>query len=775
MGVVYKAEDLKLGRLVALKFLSEGVGSAPEALERFKREARAASALDHANICTIYEIGEHEEQPFLGMQYLEGQTLKHRIGAKPLKLEELLELATQIADGLEAAHQQRIVHRDIKPSNIFVTTRGQAKILDFGLAKLAPAPHRVGDVVAGSAMATASMEEEHLTSPGAVMGTVAYMSPEQVRGEELDARSDLFSLGVVLYEMATGHHSFPGTTSGVIFAAILNSAPVSAARLNPAIPARLEEIIDKLVEKDRRLRYQTAADLRADLERLKRATGSAPGVTGVAAPAVTAGRPRRAVRQASAALVALAVLVIAFVAYKMFLANRATRQSEGVGAFATMRMSPVTNSGKALDAAISPDGRYVVYALEEAGKQSVWVRQVATGSDVPVLSPAEGVRYLGLTFSRDSNYIYYLQQPRGVAVARLYQIPALGGVARHLVTDVDSPVAVSPDGKQLAFKRHVSSRSTPDQDRLLVVNADGSGERLVAARRAPSSFGWGVAWSPDGKKLAVAGGSGGFGSWKVVLLPAAGGPEQTVPSHAWWLVGRLAWLPDGSGLVMDAYERPGPGPLWLLAYPGGAARQITPDLDSYLGVGLTADGRTLVTVRTEMLSRLWIAPNGEAKRARPFTSGASKYEGLGGVAWTPDGKVVYDSETGTNSLWIRDSDGHGPRQLTASSNNDFQPVVAPDGRTIVFVSDRSGKRNLWRIDEDGGGLKQLTRGDSDVRPQISPDGKWVVYVSPSARAGRTTLWKIRLEGGEPVDLSQRRGLRSAGYFYGWAADRVPIH
>jgi Tol biopolymer transport system component len=241
----------------------------------------------------------------------------------------------------------------------------------------------------------------------------------------------------------------------------------------------------------------------------------------------------------------------------------------------------------------------------------------------------------------------------------------------------------------------------------------------------------------------------------VVLLPAAGGPEQTVPSHAWWWMGRLAWLPDGSGLVMGASERPGESPLWHLAYPGGAARRITPDLDSYSVGGLTADGRTLVTVRGDLVSRLWIAPNGEAKRARPFTSGASKYEGLGGVAWTPDGKVVYDSETGTDSLWILDSDGHRPRQLTPSSNYDFQPVVAPDGRTIVFVSDRSGKLNLWRIDADGGDLKQLTRGDSDRHPQISPDGKWVVYVSPSARAGRTTLWKIRLEGGEPVELTQR--------------------
>ncbi|MFI5112848.1 MAG: protein kinase [Terriglobales bacterium] len=414
MGVVYAAEDLTLARQVALKFLPETVEASPLALERLRREARSASVLNHESICTIYEIGEHEGRHFISMELLEGTPLDVRLRSGALAVSELLDIGIQVADALDAAHQRGIVHRDIKPANIFLTRRGRAKVLDFGLATVVV--DRAAALTVGS-----TAPDARLTSPGTAIGTVAYMSPEQARGEELDPRSDLFSFGTVLYEMATGVLPFDGQTTAVIFAAILEKTQAPASSVNAAVPARLAEIIDKSLEKDRDLRYQTAAELRGDLKRLKRDTESgrtaAAGVTAESIPAA----PRRKPAWIYGGIAAVAVAVIALAAY--FYWSRASRVAVTPQ---TLSIARLTDNGHVHDAAISPDGKWLALMRHDAHAAAIWVKQVATGSETRVVTPQEG-SFSDLAFSPDGNYLYYAFRPAGKAQQAVYVVPSLGG------------------------------------------------------------------------------------------------------------------------------------------------------------------------------------------------------------------------------------------------------------------------------------------------------------------------------------------------------------
>jgi len=769
MGVVYEAEDLKLGRHVALKFLPKELESDPQAMDRLQREARAASALNHPNICTIYEVNEHQGQHFIAMELLEGTSLDQKISSGAMPLAQLLELSIQICDALDVAHSRRILHRDIKPANIFVTDRGQAKILDFGLAKITT-EYRIAEPVAATAVTLAPAE--HATNPGTTVGTVAYMSPEQALGEPLDPRSDLFSFGVVLYEMAAGTLPFKGNTSAALFDSILHKAPIPPLRLNPGLPPELEHIIDKLLEKDRDLRYQTAAEVRSDLKRLRRdadPTRISVATSVAAMPTVspTTVSPRssgstliaQGVRQHKLGfglITIIGLLVLAAAAYGIY----AILHRPASVPFQSMNITKLTDSGKASMAAISPDGKYVVHVVSDAGQQSLWIRHIATNSNTQILPPSDG-RYAGLTFAPDGNYLYFTRTERDrPGVNLLYQIPVLGGTPKLVVTDVDSRITFAPDGRRFAFIRD----SFAGKSTVIIANVDGSNEQKLVEVALPSVFGGNPAWSPDGKVITTMEffGAQAKDIGRYMAIDAIKGSRTEIASFA--VAGQVfasAWLPDNSGLLL-AYNSPATNwaiQIGYLAYPSGQFRRITNDLNRYdTGLSATRDGKSLVTVANELSSNIWVMPAaGATDQAIQVSSGKAEAMELD---WTPDGKILSSTFSNGFEFDLRGSDGAGKTTLFSDTAPFNRPSVCGDGQQIVFSSFHSGKAvSIWRVDSHGGNLQQLTNGIQDSSSVCSPDGKSVFY--SSLAGGQAAVWKVSIDGGTPLRLSPGNGLTPA--------------
>ena len=661
------------------------------------------------------------------MELLEGETLQQRLTRGPLELRAVVDAGIAVADALDAAHGAGLVHRDIKPGNIFLTPHGP-KILDFGLAKEGP-PSAPPEETHQSTRAA----DAFITDVGTTVGTPAYMSPEQLRGEALDARSDLFSLGLVLYEMATGRPVFPRTSSAEAAAAILMDDPVPPSLVRPELPASLNEIVLKALEKERDVRCQSAAELRADLKRMKRQLESSPRVESLPAAVV-----KQSHRSTMVVGTIAGVLVIGAAVFLGMRARPAPAAAPAIGVFDQMQVTQLTTTGNAERPAISPDGKYAVYVQRDGGRASLWIRQIATSSNVQIVAPAIDVDLLGATVTPDGSFVDFIRREKSTA-PQLWRVPFLGGQPSYSMDQVWSPVGWSPDGQHLAFIRAASERGA---SMLVVADPDGGHERVLTTLQRPDVFVslslgfWPpvrAVWSPDGRTIAAGIFTDRTG---VLLVDVTTGSTRRVflPNPDIVPVSGIDWWDDNTLVVNIPQDNGAPAQLWRLTLSDGRVSRLTNDLTNYLGVSLTADRGSLTTGRSETRTGVWIVDaSGKEIRVLP-----PELSIRGTLGWAGE-RVLYDySNSGRPTVRQVALDSDDAQELPVRG---FSPKSTRDGRTLLF----SNEQGLWRADADGRHAVKLA-GNGDVLA-VTPDDRSVLFLSNAT--GLQSPWIVSLDGGAP--------------------------
>ena len=770
MGEVFLAEDTKLGRKVALKLLPTRYASDLEFVRRFQQEARSASSLNHPNIITIHEIGEAQGRYFIATEYIAGETLRQRLKRSSLNATEIVNIATQIANALDTAHAAGIIHRDIKPENIMIRTDGLVKIVDFGLARQQSAHrNRIVD-----------------STPGLILGTLGYMSPEQVRGLPADERSDIWSFGVVLYEMITCERLFQADTDADLLSSIINDHPVKIPSDSEIGVIGLQRVLENTIRKKAESRYSSTKSLMEDLGKIfipKTAvlshsrstpfTGELAQTRGLTSDtfvtsavrrlktfASLVGSAPRKLRTAQRLIVlTLAVMFVVAAGFTFRIYTRAKPPTLP----RQVKVTAVT-SGGTWSPGVSPDGKFIAYTASDANMhESIWIKETATGRST-VLVPYDGARYGTYVFSRDGNYLYYGRtEPHNDSqyfFNDIYRIAMTGGIPYKVVSHV-SGFNISPDNKHLVLIR---ADPLAQEHKLSIIKEDGTGERLVSSQKWPR-MSWLPSWSPDGRWVTYCARNYGPDAFynTVMVVPVEGGRELPVSSSKWMDVGTATWLPDSTGLLLTGREGPGDHfQIYRVSYPSGEVSRLTNDLNSYSALTFTKDGKTLIAEVQDVTADIWVVNHDNETNPQQVTYGGK--DGVGGTAWTPDGRLVFATisrdtfnatpATGDRAIWIMDADGQNRRQLTFDDGISSDPAVTADGRYIVFSAYRNGAWGIWRMNVDGSEPKQLTSGGTMTNPAASPDGQWVFFkrLGPTSQP---TICRVSINGGDVLQISDK--------------------